>query len=342
MGGVIRFVEASPSQRRLCLAVATAAGALAELPGVQVRLGLAEGPALESEAPFLPGARYRMDDVARSIVGLEPVLVGRSYGEARASLAGHPGLAPEARWAVECALWSGDAAARGCSLATALSGRPAPFPPVRTNALAVAASPDGLEREVAALVAAGEHTVKIKVGAGTLAADRDRVAAARSAGGDALALRLDANAAWDAAEAERRLAAFARYHPEAVEQPVSAGDLAGLARVRMRAPMPVLADESARDPAAARAVIAARAVDGLVLKAPTLSGTAETTAIVEAARDAGMSVILSSLFDRGTSLAVQVALAASLELPGSHGLATAALLEDAAGGPYAACGEIRP
>jgi o-succinylbenzoate synthase len=211
---------------------------------------------------------------------------------------------------------------------------------VRTNALVTGDSPAVLEREASALAEAGEHTLKLKVGLGSLAQDVDRVAAVRTGGGGAMALRLDANQAWDEVEARRRIAAFARFGPEYIEQPVAAVDLAALARLRRSSPVPIAADEAARDPAGARRVLEAEAADVLVLK-PALGGPAATTrSVVERARRAGVCVVLSSLYDAGISLWASVALAAALGLEAAHGLGTAVLLETPGDAPVPAHGRI--
>src|ERR1044071_7986918 len=80
----------------------------------------------------------------------------------------------------------------------------------------------------------GFRSAKIKFGGG-IAADRERVRAAREAVGSGMALRIDANAGYDAETAIRLLRLVEPFELQLFEQPVPAEDLAGMARVRREA-----------------------------------------------------------------------------------------------------------
>jgi L-alanine-DL-glutamate epimerase-like enolase superfamily enzyme len=83
--------------------------------------------------------------------------------------------------------------------------------------------------------------VKIKVGN-----ERDLavLSLAREILGHKVDLRVDANGAWSAEEAQQRLDAMMAYGVSAVEQPVPKDDLPGLKLVSDRMGIPVIADES--------------------------------------------------------------------------------------------------
>jgi muconate cycloisomerase len=83
--------------------------------------------------------------------------------------------------------------------------------------------------------------VKIKVGNSQ---DLAVLSLAREILGQEVDLRVDANGAWSAEEAEKRLDAMMAYGISAVEQPVPKHDLAGLKRVSDRVDITVIADES--------------------------------------------------------------------------------------------------
>ena len=83
--------------------------------------------------------------------------------------------------------------------------------------------------------------VKIKVGRKD---DLGPLALARQVLGEQVDLRVDANGAWSAEEAEERIAAMMSYGISAVEQPVAKNDIQGLKRLAECAPVPVIADES--------------------------------------------------------------------------------------------------
>jgi muconate cycloisomerase len=83
--------------------------------------------------------------------------------------------------------------------------------------------------------------VKIKVGNEK---DTEVLSLAREILGHKVDIRVDANGAWSAEEAEERIAAMMAYSISAVEQPVPKEDILGLKRVAERVEIPVIADES--------------------------------------------------------------------------------------------------
>lgn len=90
---------------------------------------------------------------------------------------------------------------------------------------------------------AGFRQVKVKVG---IAGQNDakRLRAIRRCVGGGVELRIDANEAWDAAEAAAKIDALERYDIASVEQPVPHEQVAELAAVRKQVKSPILLDES--------------------------------------------------------------------------------------------------
>ncbi|MBP1704978.1 MAG: Mandelate racemase/muconate lactonizing protein [Chloroflexi bacterium] len=185
-------------------------------------------------------------------------------------------------------------------------------------------------------IEAGFTTLKLKAGAERETEDLvARVRAIRSAVGPAIRLRLDVNGAWDLPTAEDRLEAVARFDVEYVEQPLPADDIAGAADLRSRVAVPIAADEAAGSPAAVRSLLAAGAVDVIVVKPARVGGPVAVAEIAAAAAPRGVPVVLSTLFETGVGVAAARVAAAALPavtwrgraaaLP--HGLATAGLLE---------------
>jgi O-succinylbenzoate synthase len=163
------------------------------------------------------------------------------------------------------------------------------------------------------------RAVKVKVGT---RGDVDLVAQVREAVGPHVALRVDANGAWDVGTAVERISRLARYDLEFVEQPVAAID--DLARVRARVAVPVAADECVRTVDDARRVRALGAADVIVLKQQPLGGVSAALMIAEEAR---LPAVVSSMMETSVGIAAGVALAAALpELHFACGLATLAHL----------------
>jgi O-succinylbenzoate synthase len=209
-------------------------------------------------------------------------------------------------------------AARRAAEEAATTGFPAAVrDEVPVNALVERPVSEVSTLDLAAL--AGYGCVKVKVG---YPGDVDVVAAVRDAVGPAVALRVDANGAWDLDTAVARLGALSRYGIELAEQPVAS--IEDLAHVRRRVAVPVAADECVRSVADAQRVRALDAADAVVLKVQPLGGV---RAALEVAEAAGLPAIPTSMMETSVGIAAGLALAAALDdLPYACGLATAALL----------------
>ncbi|MEB3223348.1 MAG: enolase C-terminal domain-like protein [Candidatus Sericytochromatia bacterium] len=133
----------------------------------------------------------------------------------------------------------------------------------------------------------GLREVKVKVGDPD---DLARVAAVRQIWGEGVALRLDANAAWDLETAVARLQAMACFGPVAVEQPLPRGRLADWQALRARVPVPVMVDESLVTVADAEALIHARATDMFNVRVSKNGGLARAWRIANLALRAGLRV----------------------------------------------------
>ena len=244
---------------------------------------------------------------------------------------------PAARHGVSLAL--ADAAARdaGARLATYLADEAdvdaTPADAVPVNATVGDGSPDETAAEAERAVDAGFDCLKLKVGAREVDADVERVRAVRDAVGDAVALRADANGAWDRETARRALDALAPFDLAYVEQPLSAADLDGLAALRGGDPgdggggVPIAADESV----AARgvdAVLDAGAADAVVLKPMALGGPDRALAAALRARSAGIDPVVTTTIDAVVARTAAVHVAAAIPDVSPCGLATGALLDE--------------
>ena len=120
-------------------------------------------------------------------------------------------------------------------------------------------------------------------------------------------IRVDANAAWSAADAVRVLRRIEPLDLELVEQPVARGELDGLRWVRERSGIPVFADESCHR-ADDIAQLAGR-VDGVNLKLMKAGGLREMVRTIHAARAHGMQVMLGSMVESSLALSAAAQLA---------------------------------
>jgi len=309
----------------------TAFGEIARRSGWLLEIEDTHGTCGFGEALPLPAfGGERPAECAEALSAAAPLLIGDAAEDGRlppgAERATAP--APVARAALETALLDGLARRRSCPVSSVL-GAESELESLPVNLLLAERTPAGLEREVVAAVAAGYQTLKLKVGAQPLAADIACLRAVRRVAPQPIRIRLDANGAWSEREALPALRELSKLAVEWIEQPIAPGDPAALARLRREGGLKIAADESASSPSAVRALLAADAIDALVIKLPTLGGPARAREAARTAQGAGVGVAVSSFLDSTLGIAASAQLAASLPQPlPACGLATATWLAD--------------
>jgi o-succinylbenzoate synthase len=289
--------------------VTTAYGSVRERRGAILVLEDGDGRrGLGEVAPHPADPPRTLAEAGAALAAAASWLVGADLSQLDALLARATELPRAAASAVDMALHDLAARATERTVAELLGGA------VRTAVPASATLAGGSDAECVAAardaLARGFATAKLKVGpdaAGAIA----RVAAVRSAV-PALSLRADANGAWDAAAAVRVARALAAYGLDWLEQPVPAGDLDGLARVRREGGVAVAADESVTGPDAVARLAALGAADVVVLKLVQVGGLARARATAAAAAAHGLAVTVTTAFDTGVGTAAALHLAAAL------------------------------
>jgi o-succinylbenzoate synthase len=327
--------------------VRTARGEFAGRECVLLELRDADGVQGFGEAAPWPG--FGTESVAEAharLLAAGPLLPGVSLepGAWTAALEAHLRTAPAARAAVQGALWDLAARRAGRPLADQLaaSGAATAGEVLRvlpTSALLVARDPGALRAEAARAREAGFTAAKIKLGAASLGEDVAQARAAREGLGPAIRLRGDANGAWNRDGASRALDALAPFEFDYVEQPLAAGDLDGLVALRGRVPLRLAADESVADETGALALLAAGAVDVVVLKPAMLGGPARALELAAQARRCGVEVVFSHAFESAVGARHALHCAAAWGDPAAvHGLATEGLFESDVAPPVACPG----
>ena len=297
-----------------------AAGAVTERSSWIVRLRDLDGRTGVGEVALDPGASVAEE--GRVAAALREMIDLAAAGKAPDWAA--PGAA---EWRAVRAGWD------GAMEDLAATSEPSPPPAavsVAVNATLEISSPRVATQAAVWAVAAGFDCLKLKTGREESGYLLERVRAVRAAVGPAVRLRLDANGSWEYASASALLADLAAFDIEYVEQPLPRDDLDGHARLRRQTAVPIALDEAIDSESAARAAIAARAADVLVLKPARVGGPAVVRSIAAMAAAAGMPVVLSTFFETGVGTAAAIRAAATLPSVGrerAHGLATAGLLE---------------
>jgi L-alanine-DL-glutamate epimerase-like enolase superfamily enzyme len=227
---------------------------------------------------------------------------------------------PVALAAVDMALW--DRAGRRADLPVAALIVDDPAREVTVNATLAASDRAGAAAEAERAAALGYGCLKLKVGVGD---DAGRVAAVRAAVGPHVALRLDANGAWDVEQAVRAIETLAPAGLELVEEPTHG--LRAVRAVRERVAARIAIDETAAEPGALGAGVA----DAVCLKISRCGGIAGLLAAATLVRASGAEVYVASTLDGPLGVAAGVHAAAALAARGPLapcGLATLGLFED--------------
>lgn len=241
--------------------------------------------------------------LAPAVIGqdvLQPEAVARRLEKLAAG-------APFARAGVEMAVWDAAGRTLGVPVHQLLGGLHRDRVPVTW---AVGSEPaDIVVDEVRRLVAEGRHrSFKLKMGATPPEADVSRVAAIAEALGGAVSLAVDLNGAWDEYAARRWLPVLDDAGVHLVEQPLPAASVAGLARLRERSGLAIMADESLRTAADALRLVAGHAVDMLAVKIGKSGGISAVQRIASIADAAGVGCY------GGTAIETSLGTAASAHL----------------------------
>lgn len=303
----------------------TATGRVTYREGLLLRLMTDAGIAGLGEASPHPALGVRgVHEAEAALSRLAPGLPGADTQRLAAEIP--DSVPPALACALDTAVLDTIARGRGVPLARLLNDRARASVPV--NATIAADSEAEAASQATTARDAGCRCVKLKVGVtASIEEERARVAAVRAALGPDVKLRLDANATWTVEQAVRTIRSLAEFGLEYVEQPVATGDPRGMARVQTETGVPIAADEDVTGPAAARRLIEAGAVDYLVVKPMVVGGLRAGIEIALAAKNAGLSTIVTTTIDAGVGTAAALHLAAALPEEGpACGLATGSLL----------------
>jgi mandelate racemase len=271
----IRGLRVRPLDLAVAKPVETAAGIMRTAPVVLIDLHTQEGITGRSYVRcYTPVA---LAATARLISDLEGVIAGLAAHPVRIEtelrrrfrLLGPQGLTGIAVSGIEQAVWDACARARGVSLTTLLGGRAQPvtaYAALRTMGAKSAAA------EAGEAAARGFGGVKLKVGAGDLAQDLTAIRAVRSAIGDDIGLMVDYNQSLSVDEALLRIGPLDSEGLAWIEEPTSASDHHGHARIAAAARTPIQLGENWWGPADTATSIAARASDLVTLDVMKLGG----------------------------------------------------------------------
>ena len=177
----------------------------------------------------------------------------------------------------------------------------------------------------------GFKTVKLKIDSvDDLPLDVARVRAVREAVGSDMNIRLDGNGVYTVPQAVKLCRHIEEFDIESLEQPVQAHNLKGMAEIRNKIGIPLMADESVETMRDALAVIEHRAADIIKLKISKCGGLGPSRRIADLCAAADIEVTVGNGFNTSLLATAELQLACSCAaiLPAGEFIGPDKLLDD--------------
>jgi muconate cycloisomerase len=285
---------------------------------VIVELRLGNGVIGVGEAATLGGPRWSEESVesikATIDTYLAPALIGSAadrFEAARVRMDEAAKRNNAAKGAIDSALFDAVGKTLGLPAAQLLGGVLRESVPV----LWTLASGDPVQEieEAERKIAAGLHnTFKVKIGAQTPEADMARVRRLAAALEGRASLIVDANQAWDETTSLRCLPVLAEIGVTLIEQPIPAWNIRGMARLRTRSTVPLMADECVFSTHDMLDVARVRAADVVSLKLVKHGGLLAMREVASVARSAGIALYGGCLLESSIGAAAHLQVFAGL------------------------------
>jgi muconate cycloisomerase len=279
---------------------------------VIVEIRLANGASGIGEAATLGGPRWSEESVEgiKAVIDahLAPAILGLDASRFEAAASAMNAAAKRnnaAKGAIESALFDAVGKTLGVPVVQLLGGTVREAMPVYWT-LASGDPAQEIEEAESKLSDRLHDRFKIKIGAQPLAADLARLGRLAAALGDRATLIVDANQAWDEATAQRAMPALAELGVALVEQPLPAWNVEGMARVRQRSAVPIMADECVFDAHDALRVAATGAADVLSLKIVKHGGLLGVHRVAAVAEAGGLSLYGGCLLESSIGAAAHL------------------------------------
>jgi len=216
-------------------------------------------PSKRTLGTSLDGILAALDQVSPPLIGYDPRRIGEAVDLMDSYISGNT----SAKAAIDIAIHDLVGNIRGEPVWRMLGGLCSER--VETSYSIGMASAEEMLAEAQGAVSQGFRCLKVKVGLNPRQ-DVRTIQQFREALGEGVKLTIDANQGWTRQEAVWALTQMAPFEIEFVEQPVLAYDIEGMAWVRSRSSIPVMADESVHSPQDALRVIQEKAVDYINIK----------------------------------------------------------------------------
>lgn len=279
---------------------------------VIVELRLANGAEGVGEAATLGGPRWSEESVeaikANIDAHLAPAVIGVCADRPEQVAERMDAAAKRnnaAKAAIKTALFDALARSLGVPVALLLGGAVRESFPVLWT-LASGDPAQEIEEAEAKLAARLHETFKVKIGAQSPQADLARLGRLAAALSGRARLIVDANQAWDETTAVRCLPALADLGVTLVEQPLPAWNIAGMARLRARSAVPLMADECVFTTHDMLQVAALGAADVVSLKLVKHAGLLNLKRVAAVAEAAGIGLYGGCLLESSIGAAAHL------------------------------------
>ncbi|MBN3723576.1 L-talarate/galactarate dehydratase [Burkholderia sp. Ac-20379] len=224
-------------------------------------------------------------ELAPFLIGEDPNDIGRLWEKLawQGASIGRGGLAVQAIAAFDTALWDLKAKRAGLPIGRLLGAYRTEIPCYNTSGGYLNATLDDVLRNVDRSLERGLGGIKLKVGQPDLRKDIERVRAVRRHVGDAVPIMADANQQWDYTTALRAGLALDEFDLVWLEEPLSAYDYVGHARLADKLRTPIATGEMLSSVAEVQQLIAHRSAAFLQPDVPRVGGFTPFLKIMAAA-----------------------------------------------------------
>lgn len=236
--------------------------------------------------------------IAPLLVGMDASSVAKAMARLRKAFQGNR----FAKCAIETALLDAQARRIKVPLSELLGGRVRDALPVAWTLASGDTSRDIQEAEQ--MLELRRHRIfKLKIGLREVDQDVQHVLAIKRALGDRASVRVDVNQAWSELDAVRGIAALEAGGVDLIEQPVKAGNVAALARLKARFDVAIMADEALHGPDDAMAIARADGADVYAVKINQSGGLTPALEVATVARLAGIGLYGGTMLEGGIGTA---------------------------------------
>ena len=244
--------------------------------------------------------------IAPLLLGMDAGEVAKAMAKVRKTIQGNR----FAKCAIETALLDAQARRLRVPLSELLGGRVRDALPVAWTLASGDTSRDIQEAEQ--MLEARRHRIfKLKIGLRAVEQDVAHVLAIKRALGERASVRVDVNQAWSEAEAVRGIAALEAGGIDLIEQPVKAGNVAALARLKRRFDVAIMADEALHGPDDAMTLARADAADVFAVKITQSGGLLPANEVATVARLSGIGLYGGTMLEGGIGTAATAHLCAT-------------------------------